>query len=124
MVSILAQAYRPLPANEKTQACMFASNYGEASAVNFLGKSLGLPVAISGHNSYFIWGPGSCSGQVLITIGVPLSSVNSTFKNVTLLTTITCQYCMDLENNLPVYLCLNPNFTSIAAEWQLVKQYD
>jgi 4-amino-4-deoxy-L-arabinose transferase-like glycosyltransferase len=124
MVSTLAQAYSPLPANEKTQACIFTSNYGEASAVNFLGKSQGLPVAISGHNSYFIWGPGSCTGQVLITVGEPLSSLNSTFKNVTLLTTITCQYCMDLENNLPVYLCLNPNFTSIAAEWQLVKQYD
>ncbi|HYB03541.1 MAG TPA: glycosyltransferase family 39 protein [Nitrososphaerales archaeon] len=124
MVSTLAQAYTTLPANEERQACIFASNYGEASAVNFLGKSLGLPEAISGHNSYFIWGPDSCTGQVLITVGVPLTSVNSVYKNVSLLTTITCQYCMDLENNLPVYLCLNPNFTSLTAEWQLVKQYD
>ena len=37
--------------------------------VNFLGKGLGLPEAISGHNSYFIWGPDSCTGQVLITVG-------------------------------------------------------
>jgi hypothetical protein len=93
-------------------------------AVNFLGKCLGLPEAISGHNSCFIWGPGSCTGQVLITVGEPLSSANSVYKNVSLLTTITCQYCMDLENNLPVYLCPNPNFTSLSAEWQQVKQYD
>ena len=46
------------------------------------------------------------------------------FANVTLLTTITCQYCMELENNLPVYLCTNPTFTSIAQIWPQVRQYD
>ncbi len=124
MVSTLAQAYSDLPSGTKSQACVFTSNYGEASAVNFLGRSLGLPEAISGHNSYFIWGPDSCSGQVLITVGIPLSSIGTIYKNVTLLTTITCQYCMDIENNLPVYLCMNPNFTSLAGEWQIARHYD
>ena len=41
MVSTLAQAYDTLPANERNQACIFTSDYGQASAVNFLGKSLG-----------------------------------------------------------------------------------
>ncbi len=91
IVSTLAQAYDTIPASEKRQACIFASNYGEASAVNFLGKSLGLPQAISGHNSYYIWGPGSCTGQVLITVGTSLAGDEQSFRNVTFLTTITCQ---------------------------------
>ena len=124
LVSTLAQAYTTLPANEKSQACIFTSNYGEASAVNFLGKSLGLPEAISGHNSYYIWGPGSCTGQVLITVGNSLAADQAGFANVTLLATITCQYCMDLENNLPVYLCTSPTFSSIAQIWPSVRQYD
>ena len=70
MVSNLSIAYDTLPSSVKSAACIFTSNYGEASAVNFFGKRLGLPTAISGHNNYFIWGPGSCTGQVLITIGV------------------------------------------------------
>lgn len=124
MASAIAQAYGSLPASVKSQACIFTSNYGEASAVNFLGRSLGLPKAISGHNSYYIWGPGSCSGQVLITVGVAQSAAEQSYKNVTLLTTITCQYCMNLENNLPVLLCMNPNFSSIASVWPKVRSYD
>lgn len=113
-----------LPASVKSQACVFTSNYGEASAVNFLGKSLGLPKAISGHNNYYIWGPDSCTGRVLITIGVSLSTVQQAYKNVTTLTTLTCQYCISYEQILPVYLCMNPNFTSITALWPGVRHYD
>jgi hypothetical protein len=124
MVSSLAQVYDTLLANEKSQACILTSNYGEASAVNFLGKGSGLPEAISGHNSYYIWGPGSCTGKVLITVGYSLATDQVGYANVTLLTTVTCQYCMDLENNLPVYLCTNPTFSSIAAVWPMVRSYD
>jgi len=123
MVSTLAQAYDGLPANERAQACIFAGNYGEASAVNLLGKSLGLPEAISGHNNYYIWGPGSCTGQVLITVGVSIPANQTSFANVTLLTTIKCQYCMDLENNLPVYLITNPT-VSLASLWPQLRHYD
>jgi 4-amino-4-deoxy-L-arabinose transferase-like glycosyltransferase len=124
MVSTVVQAYDSLPASEKGQACIFASNYGEASAINFLGRDMGIPEAISGHNSYYIWGPGPCTGQVLITIGVSASTDEESYANVTLLATITCQYCMSLEDNLPVLLCTNPNFTSIATVWPQVRQYD
>lgn len=123
MVSNLSQAYNTLPASVKNQACIFTSNYGEASAVNFLGTNLGLPKAISGHNNYYIWGPDSCNGQVLITIGVSLSTMQRAYKNVTALTTLTCQYCISYEQILPVYLCTNPNFTSLAAAWSGTKDY-
>jgi hypothetical protein len=124
MVSNLSKAYDPLPASEKAEACIFTSNYGEASAVNFFGKSLGLPEAISGHNNYYIWGPDSCTGKMLITIGFSLSDDRNSFANVTLLTTINCQYCISYESNLPVYLCTNPNFSSLASVWPLVRHYD
>jgi len=120
----LAQAYDALPADEKSQACIFAADYGQASAVNLLGKGLGLPGAISGHNSYYIWGLDSCTGKVLITLGYSLAADRQSYANVTLLATVTCQYCMDLENNLPVYLCTNPSFSSIAAAWPQVRSYD
>jgi len=124
MVSNLSQTYNALPVSVRSQACIFTSNYGEASVVNFLGKSLGLPKAISGHNSYYIWGPDSCTGQVLITIGVSLSTMQQAYKNITTLTTLDCQYCISYEQILPVYLCMNPNFTSVVALWPGVRQYD
>ena len=124
MVSNLSSAYDTLPASIKSQACIFTSNYGEASAVNYFGASLGLPKAISGHNNYYIWGPDSCTGQVLITIGVSLSTVQQAYRNVTTLMTLSCQYCISYEQRLPVYLCTNPSFTSIAALWPEVRHYD
>jgi len=123
-VSNLSKAYDTLPVSVRSQACILTSNYGEASAVNFLGKSLGLPEAISGHNNYYIWGPDSCSGQVIITLGYSLSDLQKSFGNVTLLTTINCPLCIFYEQNLPVYLCTNPNFSSLAAVWPLVRHYD
>jgi hypothetical protein len=124
MVSNLSSAVDTLPASIKSNACIFTSNYGEASAVNFFGGSLGLPKAISGHNNYYIWGPDSCTGQVMITIGVSLSTVAHAYKNVTTLMTLSCQYCISYEQKLPVYICTNPNFTSFAALWPEVRHYD
>ena len=124
LVSNLSNAYDTLPANLKSQACIFTSNYGEASAVNFFGEGRGLPKAISGHNNYYVWGPDSCTGQVLITIGISLSTMQQAYRNVTTLMMNECSYCISYEQVLPVYLCTNPNFTSIATEWQAVRHYD
>ena len=140
MVTTLARVYANLSGSEKSQACIFTTDYGQASAVNFLGRRLGLPAAISGHNNYYIWGPGRCTGQVLITVGPSLSYFNGSFVdfqkdyvnttlrqgfgNVTYLTTIKCNNCMDNENNLPVYLCTNPTFASIESVWAGVRHYD
>ncbi|HKW05603.1 MAG TPA: glycosyltransferase family 39 protein [Nitrososphaerales archaeon] len=124
MVSTLAQAYLQLPSNTRSQACILTSNYGEASAVNFLGRSMGLPQAISGHNNYYIWGPDNCSGQTLITVGYSILADQNSYRNVTLLTTIVCQYCIDYESNLPIYLYTNPNFSSLASVWPMIRSYD
>ena len=123
-VSNLTRAYDTLPANLRSQACILTSNYGEASAVDFLGRGSVLPKAISGHNNYYVWGPGSCTGNVMITIGYSQSDDQNSFGNVTLLTTLTCEYCISYEQNLPVYVCYNPTFSSIASVWSLVRHYD
>jgi len=76
----------------------------------------------------------------LITVGPSLSYFNGSFANfqknyvnttlrqgfanVTYLTTIKCDYCMDNENNVPVYLCTNPTFTSVASVWPGIRHYD
>src|SRR5574341_814510 len=62
MVAQIAQAYDSLSPQEKSEACILTQNYGEAGAVDFYGPAYGLPKAISGHNSYYIWGPDGCTG--------------------------------------------------------------
>jgi hypothetical protein len=94
----------PKAPEEKKEACVFASNYGEAGAIDLYGPALGLPKAISGHNSYYMWGPQGCTGKVLITIGVPQSVLQASFESVEFAGRTSCQYCMPYENNAPIYI--------------------
>jgi 4-amino-4-deoxy-L-arabinose transferase-like glycosyltransferase len=121
MTQTVSEVYHSLPAQEQSEACVFASNYGEASAVAFLGKSDNLPPVISTHNNFYIWGPGNC-GKVLITVGVNMTRLEQAYANVTQVGTIVCSYCMTNEDNVPVYLATNPTI-SLASVWSSLKDF-
>jgi hypothetical protein len=59
MAAAVAAVYRDLPPDERAHAVFFAPNYGEAAALDVYGPALGGQPVISGHNSYFLWGPGA-----------------------------------------------------------------
>jgi 4-amino-4-deoxy-L-arabinose transferase-like glycosyltransferase len=69
LVAAVAQVYQRLPPEEQARTVIFARNYGEAGAIDWLGRAYGLPPARSGHNHYFLWGPGEVEPEVLIIIG-------------------------------------------------------
>ncbi|HLY29678.1 MAG TPA: glycosyltransferase family 39 protein [Ktedonobacterales bacterium] len=123
MTETVARVYESLPANERAQACVITSNYGEASALTFLGGKYHLPPVISGHNNYYLWGPGSCSGKVLITVGFLASDLSPVYASVAQAATITCQYCESYENDDPVYVCTQPR-VSLRDAWPRVKHFD
>jgi 4-amino-4-deoxy-L-arabinose transferase-like glycosyltransferase len=123
MTATVASAYAKLPANQRAQACILTLNYGEASALNFFGAKDGLPPVISGHNNYYLWGPGNCSGTVLLTVGYSQSDMLKSYGSVTQVATITCKDCQPEENNLPVYLCTQPQVSPVNA-WKTVKHFN
>lgn len=69
MAAETAKVYNSLPPEERQRAAIFGSNYGEAGAIDFFGGTYGLPKAISGHQSYFIWGPRDYDGSIVIILG-------------------------------------------------------
>lgn len=121
MAATVAQVYDRLPANERSHACIFTGNYGEAGALELLGARYHLPPVLSGHNNYYYWGPGSCDGSVIITVGVPIGDLSG-FARVTQAATITCSYCMAYEDNLPVYVCTQLR-VPLKDTWQRVKHF-
>src|SRR4029077_19114602 len=68
-VQAVSRAYNSLSPEEKSHAAILAYNYGEAGAIDYLGKHYGVPKAISGHNHYGVWGPRGATGEVVIVIG-------------------------------------------------------
>jgi hypothetical protein len=105
MAETVAGVVRSLPEKERRGACIFGQNYGEAGAMEYFGPGLDLPPAISAHNSYWLWGPGECDGDVLIVIGDERRRLEGLFESVELGATFTCRDCMPYENDLPIWIC-------------------
>jgi 4-amino-4-deoxy-L-arabinose transferase-like glycosyltransferase len=122
LAASVKQAYSTLTPQEQAEACVFTSNYGEAGAINLYGPALGLPKAISGHNSYFIWGPQGCTGNVLITVNIPLSDLVSIFDSVEPAGITSCTYCVAYENNVPIFIARGLH-VNIQEAWPGVKDY-
>ncbi len=120
----VAHVYAQLPPDQQRQACILAVNYGEASALNLLGPAYGLPPTISGHNNYYLWGPGRCSGAVLITVGYTPADMAQAYTNVVPAAVNTCAYCMGDENQLPILVCTHLTSGSLSGAWRLVKHYN
>ncbi|HEY7617096.1 MAG TPA: glycosyltransferase family 39 protein, partial [Terriglobales bacterium] len=68
LVAEVAHVYNSLPPEERAKAAILTGNYGEAGAINLFGPRYGLPTAISGHQTHFLWGPRDYTGEVIITL--------------------------------------------------------
>jgi Dolichyl-phosphate-mannose-protein mannosyltransferase len=75
MVQKVARFYNSLPPQARARTAIAAGNYGEAGAIDFFGPQYGLPPAISGHQTYWFWGPHGYTGESMILLGTPLSEV-------------------------------------------------
>jgi 4-amino-4-deoxy-L-arabinose transferase-like glycosyltransferase len=125
LVASVAEAYSRLPAEEQARAGIFTSNYGSAGAINFLGEPYKLPEAISGHNNYYLWGPGNTE-EVEVYIGVGFSEefLKTFFNEVEKAGTITNRYGIENEEyNQPFFYCRSPKM-SISEAWPQLKHYN
>ncbi len=97
LAATVADVLGRLPADDRAHACIFAANYGEAGAIDFFGPAHALPHAISGHNSYWLWGPGTCDFSTVVTIGLEPADVRDHVQSVTEAAHVDCPYCMPYE---------------------------
>ena len=123
LASTLGTIYRSLPETDRTRACIFARNYGEAGALELFGPQEGLPTVVSGHNSYYLWGPRGCTGEVLIVIGDNRSRLEQLFQSVEQAGATRCTDCMPYENDRPVWVARGMRLP-LAAVWPQVKAYN
>jgi hypothetical protein len=86
---------------------LLAENYGEAGALELFGPRHGLPPVISPHNTYHLWSASHDSAPAYIAIGFPERELRNVFREVTEAAVHRCSYCMDYENDLPIYICRN-----------------
>ncbi len=124
MVAKVAEVYHSLPPEEQARCSIFMGNYGEAGAIDFLGRKYGLPHALSGHNSYFLWGYGNATGEINIELNddEDFEALQEEYESVERRGTVYHPYAMPYENNLTIFLCRKLK-RPIAEVWQSTKIY-
>jgi hypothetical protein len=106
LVGTVATAYRSLPPGERATARVLASNYGEAGAVDWFGPRLGLPPAISGHDTYWFWRPRHHTVGPLITLGYQASELRALCGDLRQVGTVTNNAgAANEERGGQVFLC-------------------
>jgi 4-amino-4-deoxy-L-arabinose transferase-like glycosyltransferase len=119
MVATAAQAWNRIPADERPGCGIFGQNYGQAGAVDFFGPRYGLPSALSGHQTYHLWGPRGYSGNCLIVLGDRPERLHQLFENVEYVGASQNPYA--LESHIPVYICRGAKFGLLAEIWPKLK---
>ena len=123
LAQTVAQVHATLPPDERRVAGIFAGNYGQAGAIDLFGPELGLPPAMSGHNSYYLWGPGKWNGDVLLVIGSTEEAIRKSFEEVEFGAVYTFPDCMPYENNKTIWIARRLKLP-IDALWPGIKHYD
>jgi hypothetical protein len=119
-VDQVERAYANLSAEDKAKVGILCSNYGEASAINFLGH--GLPFASSVQNNYWIWGPQGATGEVMILInGYSLDEMREMYGTVEVVGRMDAPYSMPFEHR-NIYLARGRK-GSLLKDWPEMKNY-
>jgi hypothetical protein len=121
-VDQVAQAWDRIPPADRASAAVFAGNYGEAGAIELLGRARGLRV-VSAHNNYWQWGPQGATGEVMIVLSRQPERLRERFASVERVGETSCGDCMPYENHIPIFLCrgMRPSLPDV---WPALKHYD
>jgi hypothetical protein len=118
----VADVHRALSDEERKQATILTHDYAEAAAIDFFGPRFGLPSAVSGHMTYWLWGPPDPDPQVVIAYGMPEPTLQRIFTDVRAVATISHPLASAWHTDLVVYVCRAPR-TSLRQSWPELKRY-
>jgi hypothetical protein len=122
MAATVADAFNALPSDVRPKTCIFTQNYGQAGAIDLFGPKYGLPQAISGHQSYFLWGPRGCTGESVIVLAGREKKLEGEYASVRKVARVENRYSMPY-NHFDVYYCQGLKMP-VSEAWPRVKNWD
>jgi hypothetical protein len=124
IVAETAVAWNRLTPEERTdEACgIFAQDYGQAGAIDFLGHSYGLPRSLSGHQTWFLWGPHGYSGNCMIVLDDSRENLERLWDKVDYVGA-SADNPYALEKQIDVYICRGAKFGTLAQLWPDLKRW-
>jgi 4-amino-4-deoxy-L-arabinose transferase-like glycosyltransferase len=122
IVDETVKVYKQLSPAERPGCGIFAQDYGQAGAIDFLGRRYGLPPALSGHQTYFLWGPRGYSGNCLVVLDDNRERLEESFEHVEYVGT-SADNPYALERQIPVYVCRGARFGTLEKVWPQLKKW-
>jgi hypothetical protein len=122
IVAETAVAWDQLSPDERGDCGIFAQDYGQAGAIDFLGPRYGLPASLSGHQTWFLWGPRGYSGKCMIVLDDTREKLEQLWSNVQYVGT-SADNPYALEKEIPVFICHSPKFGTLAELWTKLKKW-
>lgn len=123
LVDAVERAAATLTPAERARAVVFTGNYGEAGALEVLGAGRGLPRVVSGHNTYWLWGPGDLrQDDVVLIVGSRAEQLAPYFDSLEAVEVSRCEWCMPYENDLTVFVARGLK-APIAELWAKAKMF-
>jgi hypothetical protein len=123
MAQVVADAYYKLPPEDQKSCAIFGQNYGQAGAIDFFGAKMGLPNALSGHQSYYYWGPRDYTGSCVIVMGDNYESLAQKFESVEKVGTVYHPLSMPYEH-FDVFLVRGLKLGTLHELWPRLKNWD
>jgi len=123
MVAQVAHVYASIPLDGRAPCGILATNYGEAGAIDHFGRGYGLPSALSGHQSYWLWGPRGFSGECLVVVGGRIEDLLRLYDQVTLAAEADHPYAVPAERHLPIWIAHGPKFGNLQEIWPRLKKW-
>ncbi len=101
---------------------IFTGYYGEAAALDVLGSADHLPPVLSGHNAYWMWGPGRASDAVVLVVDA-LGQLRPDFATCRVLTTYYAPYHVHNDwTGIRIGVCTGPT-ASWRTLWPHLRHY-
>ena len=124
IVAETAVAWSRLSAADRAdKTCgIFAQDYGQAGAIDFVGRRYGLPPALSGHQSWSLWGPRGYSGNCMIVLDDKRERLEQLWQSVEYVGT-SADNPYALEKEIPVFICRGAKFGTLTDIWSQIKRW-
>lgn len=124
LVAQVADIHASLPPEDRRQALVYAPSYGQAGAIDLLGRRYGLPRTIAAQNSYWHWSrQEGVDTDVLIAIGADPKDLRALFREVRQVGVTSCTYCMSWRDDMPIYVARR-SIAPVSSVWDRARHYE
>ena len=122
IVTGVVGAWNRIPPEERKDCGIFAQDYGQAGAIDFLGPKYRLPPALSGHQTWWLWGPRGYSGNCMIVLDDDQETLEKIWTNVEYVGR-TPDNPYALEKDLTIFICRGLKQGTLVEFWPQLKKW-